>query len=306
MPPPLSGLHHVSALAGPPQPNADFYVGVLGLRLVKRTVNFDDPGTYHLYYGDETGSPGSLLTFFPWPEALPGRAGEGTIRATALAVPAGSLDEWMGRFADLALDFEAPEERFGEGVVRFRDPDGLVLEFTEAGEGGAAPVLLGLRGATLALADPASTASFLAGMLGLEAVGEEGGRLRFQTPGGEAVVDLVRDTSLPRPGRGTVHHIAFRVPDGEALRAWQRHLLEAGLGPTDVRDRRYFESVYVREPGGVLLELATDGPGFLIDEPEAELGASLRLPPWLEPRREQIERRLLPLRLPSPQKTSPS
>jgi len=310
MPDPIAGLHHVTAIAGPPQHNVDFYAGVLGLRLVKRTVNFDDPGTYHLYFGDEVGRPGTAMTFFPWANAVRGRAGAGMTRATAFAVPPGSLDFWMGRLADRALDFGAPVERFGERVLPLADPDGLALELVErevplpgwaGGPVPAAHALRGFDGVTLAVADPAPTATLLRDVLGYEPVGEEDGRQRLRTPAGDyaAVVDLVASQDLPRPGAGTVHHVAFRARDEAEQAAWQEAVRGAGLHVTEVRDRQYFRSIYFREPGGILFEIATDAPGFTLDEPVEALGEGLRLPPWLEGRRETIEARLVPLRPPA-------
>ena len=228
MPSPLSGLHHVSAIAGPPQPNVDFYVGVLGLRLVKRTVNFDDPGTYHLYYGDEAGRPGTAMTFFPWANAVPGRAGGGMPSATAFSVPSDSLDFWMGRFADRALDFDAPTERFGDAVLALADPDGLPLELVAHDAAPAEPIpdahaIRGFHSVTLALADPTPTAKVLTDVFGWDEIGEEGGRLRFRAPGGgpASVVDLVRTDERGRPGAGTVHHVAFRARGDDEQRAWR-------------------------------------------------------------------------------------
>ncbi len=306
MPSPLSGLHHVSAIAGPPQPNVDFYVGALGLRLVKRTVNFDDPGTYHLYYGDEAGRPGTAMTFFPWANAVPGRAGGGMPSATAFSVPSDSLDFWMGRFADRALDFDAPTERFGDAVLALADPDGLPLELVAHDAAPAEPIpderaIRGFHSVTLALADLTPTAKVLTDVFGWDEIGEEGGRLRFRAPGSgpASVVDLVRTDERGRPGAGTVHHIAFRARGDDEQRAWRDALRTAGLRPTDVKDRQYFRSIYFREPGGVLFEIATDGPGFTADESVADLGASLKLPPWLEARRATIAQRLPPLTLPT-------
>ena len=308
MPPPLAGLHHVSAIAGPPQANVDFYAGVLGLRLVKQTVNFDDPGTYHLYYGDAIGSPGTAMTFFPWANAVPGRAGAGMTSATAFSVPPNALDFWMGRFADRALDFDAPTARFGEAVLPFADPDGLPLELVahDAAPGESASDAHAIRGfhsVTLALADPTRTARVLTDVFGWEERSEEDGRLRFRSPGDgpASVVDLVRTDERGRPGAGTVHHIAFRARDDDEQRAWRDALRTAGLHPTEVKDRQYFRSIYFREPCGVLFEIATDGPGFTTDESPADLGTALKLPPWLEARRDAIAQRLPPLTLPTSQ-----
>ncbi len=312
MPAPIPGLHHVTAVAVAAQPNVDFYVGVLGQRLVKRTVNFDDPGTYHLYYGDAAGRPGTILTFFPFAGAVPGRAGAGMASATAYVVPPGSIDSWMERLADRGLDFDAPTERFGERVLPLTDPDGLPLELVERAEAEALPGWPGgpvpeehaaraFDGVTLALYDPEPTARLLRDVFGYEEVREERGRLRLRSPSGEAGarVDLVQTEGRGRPGAGTVHHVAFRTRSDKEQAEWQDVLRQAGLRVTEVKDRQYFHSVYFREPGGVLFELATDQPGFLRDEPDEALGAELRLPPWLEGRRTEIERRLPELSAPS-------
>lgn len=309
---PIAGIHHVSAIAGAPQRNVDFYVGVLGLRLVKRTVNLDDPGTYHLYYGDDLGRPGTLLTFFPWANAVPGRAGAGMTQTTAFSVPRGSIDFWMGRFADLGFDFDAPAERFGERVLPLVDPDGLRLELVERDPVESLPgwaegpvpaeyVLRSFDGVTLALSDPQATASVLRDLFGYEEIAEEDGRLRFRSPATDYAdtVDLVQTAERARPGAGTVHHVAFRARTDAEQSHWRETLRQAGLHVTEVKDRQYFRSIYFREPGGVLFEIATDTPGFGIDEAPAELGAALKLPPWLEPRRAELERRLPPLRDPS-------
>src|SRR6056297_82905 len=308
MPSPITGFHHVTGIAGPAQRNVDFYTGILGLRLVKRTVNFDDPGTYHLYYGDALGRPGTVLTFFPWERAVPGRVGAGMTAATAFSVPTGAIDAWMGHFADRALDFGAPVERFGEVVLPFPDPDGLALELV-ARDATVAPIsdgplgeygIRGFHSVTLAVADPALTARVLTDVFGWEERGEEDGRLRFGPPGDDpaTAVDLVRSDATGRGAAGTIHHVAFRVRE-EQQRAWQEALLEAGLIPTEVKDRRYFRSVYFREPGGVLFELATDDPGFTADEAPEALGTALKLPPWLEQRRPSIEARLPDLTFPT-------
>ena len=306
--PSISGLHHVTAVSGPAQRNVDFYGGTLGLRLVKKTVNFDDPGTYHLYYGDGLGHPGSILTFFPWANAIPGRAGAGMTAATAYAVPTDALGFWQERFAERALDFERGE-RFGEAVLAFADPDGLPLELVThdasgpGWAGGTVPpehTARSFHSVTLAVADPAPTADVL-DLFGWNHVGEEDGRLRFQAPDGgpASLVDLVQTAERGRPGAGTVHHVTFRAADDDEQRAWQDALRSAGLLATEVKDRQYFRSVYVREPGGILFEIATDAPGFTADESAEALGTALRLPPWLESRRAAIERQLPTLTLPT-------
>lgn len=304
---PIPGLHHVTAISGPPQANLDFYAGPMRQRLVKRTVNFDAPETYHLYYGDRDARPGTILTFFPFMDAGPGRAGPGMASAVAYAVPA--LDPWMEDLAERAIDFDGPMARFGERMIAFSDPDGMRVELIEsprAGAAGEAPRDDGFHSVTLWLDDPEPTARLLSDVMGLDAVGEEadpaGRRLRLRAPG-EArgrVVDLLRSDrpSIGRQGAGTIHHVAFRAETPERQRAWQEAVRAAGLDVTPVIDRQYFHAIYFREPGGVLFEIATDAPGFAADEAPEALGQALKLPPRYEPMRRQLERRLPPLRLP--------
>jgi glyoxalase family protein len=313
---PILGLHHVSAIAGEPQRVLDFYTEVLGLRLVKRTVNFDDPGTYHLYFGDEQGRPGSLLTFFPWPRARRGRAGVGQASAVAFAVPAAALGWWEKRLQAAAVPVERLARRFGAEVLRAADPDGLRLELVGDAElavaphppwrGAAVPPSRAIRGfdsVTLCEQGFESTAALLRHM-GFRQAGEEGNRFRFVLGAGGAGARCDVQCSAEAPygasGAGTVHHVAWRVDDDPAQRDWRAHLAALRLNVTPVIDRQYFRSVYFREPGGVLFELATDPPGFTVDEPLAELGGALRLPPWLEPERRRIEAVLPPLHLHRP------
>jgi glyoxalase family protein len=306
-------IHHITAIAGDPQRNLDFYAGVLGLRLVKLTVNFDDPASYHFYYGDEIGRPGSLLTFFPWPGAGPGRQGTGQIATVALAIPAGSLGFWIERLLGQNIKYEGPTRRFDEQVLALKDPDGLLLELvaTNAAAGvepwTEGPVrsehaVRGLHGATIWQAADRGSGRFLTDTLGFGEAGEDGGLLRYQssdvTLGNTIYLRLATGFWSGTSGVGTVHHMAFRAAS-DALQLEQRADIEAqGLGITPVIDREYFHSVYFREPGGVLFEIATDGPGFTIDEPAAELGTHLKLPPMYEVRRSAVERALPPLRLP--------
>ena len=305
------GLHHVTAIADDPQRNVDFYSQVLGLRLVKQTVNFDAPDTYHLYYGDEAGRPASLLTFFPWKGVARGRQGTGLTTATAFSVPETSLGWWHGRLQERGVDVDAPRTRGAEEVLTLRDPDGMVLELvaapgdTRSGWDGVASIpdehaVRGLHAITLSerLLEP--SARMLTELLGMRLGGEEGDRARFAMAGGSsgAIVDLSADAAdSGLQAGGTVHHVAFRAPDLDTMTRWQGELQAAGVAVTDIRDRQYFKSIYFREPGGVLFEIATDAPGFDIDEPLLELGRSLKLPPWLEPSREQIAAALPPLRL---------
>lgn len=312
---PIEGIHHVTAIAIDAQRNVDFYAGLLGLRLVKRTVNFDDPGTYHLYYGDEAGAPGSLLTFFPWAHAVRGIAGVGQTGATALSVPEGSLGYWRDRLAGGDALAEEKGERLGrESVLVLFDPDGLKLELVAhpgaedraPWAGGGVPerhAIRGIHSVTLTEKTVGPTAGLLAEAMGFrsETVGK--GRTRFEVGAGGAgtIVDLVEEPSggRGRVAAGSVHHVAFRVADDAAQRGWLADLAERGLHVTPVQDRQYFRSIYYREPGGVLFELATDPPGFTFDEPLAALGSGLKLPPWLEAARPRIEAALPPLRVPA-------
>ena len=300
-----AGIHHVTAIASDPQANADFYLNALGMRMVKRTVNFDSPETYHLYYGDRAGNPGTIMTFFPWPDAPKGRIGAGQATTTTFSVPEGSLGWWARHLAALEVPTSRPTERGQEDVLTLRDPDGLLIELaagpdhhdTEPWDGGAVPpqhAIRGIRSVTLTEQDVDGTVEMLHGQLGFRLESEEQGRLRFRTNAAtEGVGTIVDVLARPRAERGlvaagTVHHVAYRAPDGQAQESWRQSLAQDGVGVTEIRDRSYFTSIYFREPGGVLLEIATDGPGFDYDEPLLELGRSLKLPPWLEPRREQI------------------
>jgi len=307
----FAGIHHVTAIAGDPQRNVDFWAGVMGLRLVKRTVNFDDPGTYHLYYGDAAGSPGTIMTFFAWPGAERGAAGSGQVVATAFVVPDSSLGYWTERLVGHGVRFEKPRQRFGETVLTFSDPDGIRVELLgragagEAGgrEGGPVPpehAIRGIAGVTMISSDLPATAALLTDTLGFEAAGEEDGRRRYVTGPGGSFADVLDGSGWP-PGDtavGTVHHVAWRAPDEETQKDWRGELEGLGLNVTPVLDRNYFRSIYFREPGHVLYEIATDPPGFAADEAPEHLGESLKLPPWLEGDRPRIEAVLPPIRLP--------
>ena len=303
----LPGIHHVTAITNNAQRNVDFYAGTLGLRLVKRTVNFDVPDTYHLYYGDEVGSPGTAMTFFVWPHLPSGRSGAGQVTATVFAIPAGSAGWWLDRLAGRGR----PATRFGAGAVTLSDPDGIALELVESpGDdrapwtGGDVPAEHAIRGfgaVTLGVRDPGPTAALLTGLLGFAEAGAEDGRLRFLAGEGgpAAAVDVVAVSERAVEAAGTVHHVAFRTADDERQAAWRQELVRSGLAVTPVMDRCYFHSIYFREPGGVLFEIATDGPGFTVDEPVASLGTSLELPPWLESRRAELEEALPPIAAPA-------
>jgi glyoxalase family protein len=305
----IEGIHHITAVAGDPQLNLDFYAGFLGLRLVKLTVNFDDPTTYHLYYGDELGHPGTILTFFPWPGAPKGHIGTGQLTTMSFAIPETAISFWESRLKDHGIPFQGPSTRFDETMLSFSDPDGLQLELVAEKtvlpsrwkEGVVPPeyAVRGFRGVTLTESSQMRTASLLTETMGFRHIAQAGTRTRFGV--GEAVVDLVSEPEAPRGlvSVGTVHHIAWRTPDDEQQRAWRQKLLEIELNVTPVIDRIYFHSIYYREPGGVLFEIATDPPGFTVDESSSQLGTSLKLPPWLEPRRADIEEALPPLNLPS-------
>lgn len=307
----LLGLHHVTALASDPQRNVDFYTGVLGLRLVKKTINFDDPGSYHLYYGDEQGQPGTIMTFFPWPHARQGKPGTGQTSATAFSIPVAALEFWQSRLHEQGVNFSGPDPRFAEQVLTLSDPDGLPLELVaHAGAdelpGSAAdgiPARYAIRkfyAVTLAVTSYQRTAALLTGVLGFREAGVEGNRFRYATADGSAgtLVDLLHLPNTPqgRVAVGSVHHIAWRTPNDAAQIDWQTTLYEQGLSVSPVMDRQYFHSIYFREPNGVLFEIATDPPGFAVDEAPAHLGEQLMLPSWLEPQREQIERILPPLK----------
>ncbi|CAN5880570.1 ring-cleaving dioxygenase [soil metagenome] len=309
-------IHHVTAIAAQPQANVDFHVGLLGLRLVKRTVNYDDPGTWHLYYGDGVGTPGTLMTYFVWANVPPlvqarGRSGAGQIEAVSYRIPERSAGWWHDHLALRAVDFDV-EARFGDEVVLLRDADGIRVELVARGPAGAprrwadSPVpaehaITGIHGMSMVVNDPTPTSGFLANPLGFVAAGVEGERHRFAA-GGESVVDLLVRPDAPagRMGIGVTHHIAWRSPDRSASERWRRTLEAVGTPATPVQDRNYFESIYFREPSGVVFEIATDGPGFMVDEAESDLGHALQLPRWLEPRRERIAARLPEFTVPQP------
>ncbi|KQO70910.1 ring-cleaving dioxygenase [Methylobacterium sp. Leaf88] len=299
-----NGIHHVTAFSGDATRNVDFYTQVLGLRLVKKTVNFDDPGTYHLYYGDETGRPGTILTFFPIAHAAPGRVGIGETQETAFRVPRAAIGWWTHRFIEKGVAHETLAPVLGEPTLRFRDPDGLMLALvgTEAAEtdapwtGAEVPAehaIRGFHGVTLLLKEAEGTAAILTEVFGFHEAGREGAATRYASgapEGGFVTLRAVGEFLRGRQGAGSVHHIAFRAgDDAEQARMVETLTRTYGLGITEQRDRQYFRSVYFREPGGVLFEIATDVPGFAVDEPVETLGRDLKLPAFLEPHRAQIE-----------------
>jgi glyoxalase family protein len=304
------GLHHITAVAGEPQKNLDFYRQVLGQRLVKTTVNFDDPGTYHFYYGDHYGSPGTILTFFPWQHVSRGRKGNGETSALSYIISEESLSYWSARLNRLGIKPGRVEERFVSQVLPFEDPDGLRIELITRKD---LPEVLpwpetdipenhrlgGFDGVTLWLEEVEPTARILTAVLGYNFNGRQGSRYRYQSAlhGPGRIVDIVHRPNSANAyfGAGSIHHIAFRATGDSDQQAFRTALNEIGSPTTRVMDRQYFRSIYFRTPGGVLFEIATDDPGFATDESLSSLGAALKLPPWLEAKREQIEEMLPPI-----------
>ncbi|MCY9020007.1 ring-cleaving dioxygenase [Priestia megaterium] len=299
------GIHHITAIVGHPQENVDFYAGVLGLRLVKQTVNFDDPGTYHLYFGNEGGKPGTIITFFPWANARQGQIGDGQVGVTSYVVPKGAMDFWEQRLAKFGVP-ATKMERFGEQYLEFDDPHGLHLEIVEreegekntwqAGEIKPDVAIKGFGGATLLSVKPHETAQLLENVMGLKKVGQEGDFIRFQS---SADIGNIIDLKLTTIGRGqmgvgTVHHIAWRAKDDEDQLEWQKYVADSEYGVTAVRDRNYFNAIYFKEHGEILFEIATDPPGFAHDESLETMGEKLMLPEQYETHRDQIERALIP------------
>ncbi|MEX2573076.1 MAG: VOC family protein [Balneolaceae bacterium] len=304
------GIHHISIISGDGQRNAEFYVSILGLRMVLKTVNQDDPGSYHLFYANGSGQPGSSITFFPWPDAIQGKTASGQATAVSFAVPDHSVDYWIERLGEKGMGFEGPFKRFGKQTIRFSDPDGLQIELVfdsaanvQAGwEGGSVPAEAGIRGfwsSTLRLDETEQTAAVLKEVMGFKEEMTEGNLALYQTkaPIGHSIItERAESPRYGRNGRGIVHHIAFRMRDGEELEIKRQQVIEMGLSPTGIIDRHVFKSVYFQSPGGILFEMATEGPGYLsvVQEGE-EMGKKLFLPPWLEPKREAIEKRLPPI-----------
>jgi glyoxalase family protein len=306
----IRGIHHITAIAGDAQRNYDFYTKVLGLRMVKRTVNFDDPGTYHFYYGNEDGTPGTILTFFPWEGVANGRAGTGMATEIGYSVPAGSLEFWTDRFKTHNIRHGEVEERFGERYLPFEDPDGLKFALIVPKDNdprrawtipgvGAEAATKGFHSVTLTLHSIKPTATILTDIFGYELKAQEGNRFRFMTNAipTASIVDLLEEPKGVRglSGAGTNHHVAFRVPNEAIQMEFREKILRKGLHITPKINRDYFYSLYFREPGGVLFELATDNPGFTVDEPLAELGTGLRLPLQYQGMRAEIEKALPPL-----------
>ena len=302
----INGLHHVTTMAGDTQRNVDYYTGILGLRLVKKTVNFDAPDVYHLYYGDETGSPGTILTFFPYGNLPRGRKGAGQLTYTAFSVPTAALSFWIDRLHEHSISYTGPHKRFSETYLRFEDHDGAGVElvFNEEDkrpgrDNGQIPVEYAVRGfhtVTLNEANPDQTINLLTETMQHTLIGEEEGRFRFKAgiggPGN--YVDVLHSPTDGRAlqGAGSVHHVAFSTDSDETQLTIRAQLTEAGFHPTAVQDRQYFHSIYFREPGGILFEIATNPPGFTVDESLAELGTALKLPPQYESRRAKVEAEL--------------
>ncbi|GAK05850.1 glyoxalase family protein [Geomicrobium sp. JCM 19037] len=299
------GIHHITAIVGKPQENVDFYAGVLGLRLVKKTINFDDPGTYHLYFGDDQGSPGTIMTFFPWPNAMPGRIGGGQVGTTDFAIPPRTMDFWKKRLEKFDIRYEEVI-RFGKTHLAFTDPHGLQLTLVEQESGRNNPwpfngvsdieAIKGFAGATLLSVNPNETAQLLEQTMGCEKMTEDDEWIRFTSKGDIGnTIDLKKENVGPgRMGVGMVHHIAFRAKDDDDQLKWQSHVADAGYQVTPVQDRQYFNAIYFREHGQILFEIATDPPGFAHDESYKTMGEQLKLPEWYEPKREQIESQLHP------------
>jgi glyoxalase family protein len=301
----MPGIHHVTAIAGDPVKNLSFYTRDLGLRFVKKTVNFDDPSNYHFYFGDETGHPGTILTFFTWKNAAAHQRGVGEASQTAFRVPLSSIGYWTDRFIERGIAYQKPEKRFGETVLPFTDQDGMALALVGTADADNEPgwsngdipsehAIRGLQGVTLLLDSVQKTAAILTDVFGFRELGREGLTIRLAAAGDGkgSVVDIREATGVPRhhQGLGSVHHIAFRVADdAQQAQMSEKLIRDHARHPTEQKDRNYFRSIYFREPGGVLFEIATDIPGFAVDEPVEALGRELKLPKFLEPRRKEIE-----------------
>lgn len=304
----ITGIHHITALAGDAQPNIDFYCGILGVRLVKKTVNFDAPDVYHFYYGNEQGNPGSILTFFPYQGLARGRHGKGMLNTTCFSVPLASLNYWMDRLKRFDINFKGPADRFEESYIYFEDPDGLGLELVFSDKDqrqgftyGHIPLehsIRGFYGAEIWEEGYERTAGLLTEQMDHQLIGEKGNRFRFaatDSPGNYIDLFCTPDSLKGLGGAGTVHHIAFSTPDATSQLEVRKKIAQRMLNPTPVLDRSYFTSIYFREPGGVLFEVATAGPGFAIDESPDQLGQALKLPDQYEAYRAQIEKSVVPI-----------
>ena len=305
--PQIRGIHHITAITRSATENLVFYENVLGLRLVKKTVNFDDPYTYHLYYGNSAGAPGTIITFFPWENLPRGKAGAGMVTSIAFSIPMGSVDHWRKRLNDNGIETKEGR-RFGEHLIHFKDPDGLSLELTETpsvhsilnqsnNSKSVANRIVGFHSATALLRSLEETQSLLVNLMGMKLLNKEGNRYRFKMTCDDSLgnfYDVVVDAKAQngRQGAGTVHHIAFRTSTADEQKYWQKSLKDDGFSVTPIRDRKYFKSIYFHAPGGVLFEIATDPPGFTVDEPYESLGRDLKLPDQYESMRSEIEGRL--------------
>lgn len=304
----INGIHHVTALASDPQKNVDFYAGILGLRLVKKTINFDAPDVYHFYYGNEIGAPGTILTFFPYGGLVRGRHGKGQLTTTSFSIPAGSLGYWMDRLKKFNVPFQQPQERFNEGFIYLEDHDGLGIELIENdkdqrpgftyGQVEEKHSIRGFHSVTISEDGYEKTAGLLSTYMDHQKIAEAGNRFRYSASGAIGdIVDIVCEPDRLRglQGAGTVHHIAFSTNNDDTIVQMQQKLMRANANVTPVLDRQYFHSIYFREPGGVLFEVATNPPGFAIDEEKAHLGEALKLPSWQEANRAEIEHGLTPI-----------
>jgi glyoxalase family protein len=309
----IPGIHHVTCITRDVQKCTDFYVSVLGLRFIKKSINQDMPDTYHIYFGDYLGTPGTAMTFFGWPTWPKQRAGSGQVTTVSFAVPSGAIDYWKHRLGKLGIDHQTTS-RFDTKVIALRDADGIEIELVgQAADQRWQPwpespvdrehAIRGFHSVTMTLAESAATANLLTKTMGFRQGAKEGNRSRFETGdgGAHAIVDVIEAPEGPvgEESVGSVHHVAWRTPDAQAQVAWREALLHAGRNVTPVIDRWYFKSIYYREPGGVLFEIATDGPGFTVDEKPEKLGTSLSLPPWFQVRREQLDDILPPIVVPA-------
>lgn len=304
----INGIHHVTAMADDPQKNVNFYAGILGLRLVKKTINFDAPDVYHFYYGNEVGAPGTIMTFFPYAGIRPGRKGVGQLTVTSFSVPANSLGYWVERLKKFGLNPSQPQQRFDESYITFQDFDGLVLELVATDKDDRRPFtygqvleehsIRGFYGVTLAEDSYEGTANLLTETMQHEHIGESGNLFRYSASGKPGdFIDILHSPNSLRGlgGGGTVHHLAFSTDSDQTQLEIRSKIAHQGLNVTPVLDRQYFHSIYFREPGGVLFEIATNPPGFAIDEAQEHLGEALKLPSWEEPNRADIEAGLVPI-----------